>query len=73
MYSDALEYANNYPHRQGAERQQKPPLHQIVRVDIMELPITSRGNCYVCDCVVYEMVNGFPTIIIRLKIKQKYE
>ena len=58
MYSDALEYANNCSQCaivQGAGRRQKPPLHpilterpfQIVGVDIMELPITSRGNRYV--------------------------
>ena len=61
MYSDALEYANNFPQCaivQGAGRRQKPPLYlivierpfQIVGVDIMELPITSIGNRYVIVC-----------------------
>ena len=58
MYTDVLDYANNCPQCaivQGTRRQQKPPLHpivterpfQIVGVDIMELPITTRGNRYV--------------------------
>ena len=61
MYSNALEYANNCPQCaivQGTGRRQKPPLYpifterpfQIVGVDIMELPITSRGNHYVIVC-----------------------
>ena len=58
MYSDTMYYANSCPQCaivQGSGRQQKPPLHpitterpfQIVGVDIMELPITSKGNRYV--------------------------
>jgi len=58
MYSDNIDYANSCPQCaivQGTGRQQKSPLHpiiterpfQIVGVDIMELPITSRGNRYV--------------------------
>ena len=58
MYRDALNYAQSCPQCaivQGAGRKQKPPLHpipterpfQIVGVDVMELPITTRGNKYV--------------------------
>ena len=58
MYSDTIDYANSCPQCavvRGTGRQQKPPLHpiitecpfQIVGVDIMELPITSKGNRYV--------------------------
>jgi len=58
MYSDILDYANSCPDCaivQGTGRRQKPLLHpiiserpfHIVGVDIMELPVTSRGNHYV--------------------------
>ena len=55
MYTDAMNYANSCPQCaivKGTGRRQKPLLQpivtehpfQIVRVDIMELPITARGN-----------------------------
>ena len=58
MYRDALEYAESCPQCaivKGTGRKNKPPLHpipterpfQIVGVDIMELPVTTRGNKYV--------------------------
>ena len=58
MYRDALEYAKDCPQCaivKGTGRKQKPPLHpipterpfQIVGVDIMELPVTTRGNKHV--------------------------
>jgi len=58
MYTDTLDYANNCPQCaivQGIGKREKLPLHpivtersfQIVGVDIMELPITTRGNQYV--------------------------
>ena len=54
MYKDALNYAQSCPQSaivHGAGRKQKPPLHpiptersfQIFGVDVMELPITTRG------------------------------
>jgi len=57
MYSDTLCYANSCPECatvQGTGRQQKLLLHPIINerpfqtvgIDIMELPVTSRGNCY---------------------------
>ena len=57
MYQKALEYAKNCPQYaivKGTGRKQKPPLHlisteqpfQIVSVDIMELPLTTKGNKY---------------------------
>ena len=58
MYQEALQYAKNCSQCaivKGTRRKQKPPLHlisteqsfQIVSVDIMELPMTTRGNKYV--------------------------
>ena len=58
MYQDTLEYAKNCPQCaivKGTRRKQKSPLHpiptewpfQIVGVDTMELPVTTRGNKYV--------------------------
>ena len=58
MYTDAMNYANSCPQCavvEGMGRRQKPLLQpivterpfQIVGVDIMELPITARGNRYV--------------------------
>ena len=55
MYSDALRHASNCPYCaivEGSGRKQKPPLHliptecpfQIIGIDIMELPLTSKGN-----------------------------
>ena len=57
MYRDALELAKNCPQCtmvKGTGRKQKLPLHpipterpfQIVGVDIMELPVTTKGNEY---------------------------
>ena len=58
MYQEALQYAKNCSQCaivKGTRRKQKPTLHlisteqsfQIVNVDIMELPMTTRGNKYV--------------------------
>ena len=58
MYQDALEYAESCPQCaivKGTGCKNKPPLHpisterpfQIVGVNIMELPVTTRGNKYV--------------------------
>ena len=58
MYTDAQEFSRNCGECAtvtGVGRRSKPPLHpipvqkpfQIVGVDIMELPITTRGNRYV--------------------------
>ena len=58
MYRDTMNYAKNCPQCvivQGAGRKQKALLHpipterpfQIVRVDVMELPMITRGNKYV--------------------------
>ena len=58
MYTDAMNYSNSCPQSaivEGMGRRQKPLLQpivterpfQIVGVDIMELPITARGNRYV--------------------------
>ena len=58
MYKEAMNYAQSCPQFvivQGAGRKQRPPLHptlteylfQIVGVDVMELPMTTRGNKYV--------------------------
>ena len=58
MYTDAMNYANSCPQCaivEGTRRRQKPllqpivtqPPFQIVGVDIMELPITAKGNRFV--------------------------
>ena len=57
MYSDTLRHSSNCPYCaivEGFGRKQKPPLHpipterpfQIIGVNIMELPLTSKGNRY---------------------------
>ena len=57
MYSDALRHASNCPYCaivEGSGRKQKPLLHpiptehpfQIIGVNIMELPLTSKGSRY---------------------------
>ena len=72
MYTDALEYAKNCPQCaivQGTGRRQKPSLHpivterpfQILGVDIMELPITTRGNRYVI--VFQDLFTKWPVVV----------
>ena len=57
MYRDAMKHANNCPQCaivEGTRRKQKPPLtpiptqhpFQVIGVDIMELPLTTKGNRY---------------------------
>ena len=57
MYRDAMKHANNCPQCaivEGTGRKQKPPLtpiptqhpFQVIGVDIMELPLTTKGNRY---------------------------
>ena len=58
VYRDVMEFCKNCPDCavvSGTGRKHVPPLHpisvqcsfQIFGVDIMELPITEKGNCYV--------------------------
>jgi len=55
MYTDTMNYAQNCAIVQGVGRKQKPLLYpipterlfQIIGVDMMELPMTTRGNKYV--------------------------
>ena len=58
MYKDSMNYAQSCPQCvtvQGYGRKQKPPLHPIPTerpfqtngVDVMELPMTTKGNEYV--------------------------
>ena len=66
MHTDAMNYASNCPQYavvEGTGRRQKPLLQpivterpfQIIRVDIMELPITTQGNRY---AVLFQEANG---------------
>ena len=71
MYQDALEYAESCPQCaivKGTGRKNKPPLHpipterpfQIVGVNIMKLPVTTRGNKYVV--VFQDMFTKWPMV-----------
>jgi hypothetical protein len=71
MYSDYVKHAKNCPQCTvvgGTVRARKPPLQpipvdrlfQIVGVDIMELPRTSRGNQYVV--VFQDFLSKFPLV-----------
>ena len=71
MYRDVLNYAQSCPQCaivQGAGRKEKPLLHpipserpfQIVGVDVMELPITTRGNKYVV--VFQDLCTNWPMV-----------
>ena len=86
MYRDALEYAESCPQCaivKGTGHKNKPPLHpipterpfQIVGVDIMELPVTTRGNKYVV--VFQDVFTKWPMVyptsnqsIARLLVEQ---
>ena len=89
MYRDALEYAESCPRCaivKGTGHKNKPPLHpipteqpfQIVGVDIMELPVTTRGNKYVVVFqdlftkwpIVYPTSNQKAETIARLLVEQ---
>ena len=72
MYSDTLEYANNCAIVQGTGRQQKPLFigerpFQIVGVDIMKLPVISRGNRYVV--VFQDLLTKWPMVFPTLNQK----
>ena len=71
MYTDCLSYANNCPQCMvvgSTVRVRRPPLQpipvdrlfQIVGVDIMELPRTSKGNQYVV--VFQDFLSKFPLV-----------
>ena len=71
MYIDAMNYANNCLQCtivEGTGRKQKPPLQpiiterpfQIVGVDVMELPVTTRGNRYVV--VFHDLLTKWPKV-----------
>lgn len=71
MYSDAMNYANSCPQCaiiEGTGRKQKPLLQpisterpfQIVGVDIMELPVTAKGNRYVI--VFQDLFSKWPMV-----------
>ena len=73
MYTDAMNYANSCPQCaivEGTGRRQKPLLQpivterpfQIVGVDIMELPITARGNRYVI--VFQDLFTKWPLVFL---------
>ena len=72
MYTDVLDYSSNCPQCaivQGTGRRQKPLLHpivteqpfQILGVDIMELPVTTRGNRYVI--VFQDLFTKWPIVM----------
>ena len=69
MYSDCVKHARNCPQCTvvgGTVRVRKPPLpvdslFQIVGVDIMDLPQTSRGNRYVV--VFQDFLSKFPLVL----------
>ena len=75
MYRDALEYAKSCPQCaivKGMGRKNKPPVHpipterpfQIIGVDIMELPVTTRGNKYVV--VFPDLFTKWPMVYPKL-------
>ena len=72
MYKDLMEYARNCPQRtvvERSEQKQIPPLvpipvdhpFQILGVDIMELPLTTKGNKYLIVFQVTKWPMAFPT------------
>jgi len=78
MYSDVRAYADNCTHCvivEGTGRRQKPQLQpiltespfQILGVDIMELPVTSKGNRYVI--VFQDLFTKWPMVYPALDQK----
>ena len=70
MYKDCIDYCRNCVECavKGTGKLQRPPLHpipvqrpfQILGVDIMELPVTKRGNRYVI--VFQDLLTKWPLV-----------
>ena len=77
MFTDIIEFCNRCPQCHiaiGTGKALKPPLHpipvfQIVGIDIMELPKTSRGNNYVV--VFQDSISKFPLAFPVYQIRRR--